>query len=96
MKKKNFVVPAIWLIAIAAGYGAYKWISYQIDIYYSNLAAEQFGNDSAYGQLKFQPKIPKPSPGRAAIAIWAGCAPAARMRPSYDQAIASRVRAFPQ
>ncbi len=55
MKKKNFVVPAIWLIAIAAGYGAYKWISYQIDIYYSNLAAEQFGNDSAYGQLKFQP-----------------------------------------
>lgn len=43
----------LWLVVLAAWFGTYRFVQYQVDMYYSNLAAKQFGDDSAYGELKF-------------------------------------------
>ncbi len=51
---KKSIKTAVWLAVIALWwFGIYKFISYKIDMYYSILAAKQFENDSAYGELKF-------------------------------------------
>lgn len=54
MKKSNVLWTAFWVVITILYCGLYKFGKYEISIYYSNLAPEQLGDDSAYGLLKFQ------------------------------------------
>lgn len=46
-------VTFVWLVVLAAWFGLYRFLRYNVDMYYSKLAAKQFGDDSAYAELKF-------------------------------------------
>ena len=53
MKTTKIYAITFWLIVIVGLTGLVKYVFYQVDMYYSNLAPKQFEGDSAYSLLKF-------------------------------------------
>ena len=56
MKDKKRIIPAvIWALVAILWVGVYKFVDYQIAMYFSNLAPKQVESDSAYSIAKLQP-----------------------------------------
>ncbi len=49
---KKGLLTSLWILLLLIWFGIYKFVGYQIDMYYSNLAPQQFEDDSAYAKLQ--------------------------------------------
>ena len=47
----------VWVIVAVVLSGAFKYARYQVDMYYSNLAPQQFDNDNAYSLMQIHGTI---------------------------------------
>lgn len=65
---KKILLTVFWVIIGAIWFGIYKYMQNAIDMYYSNLAAQQVEDDSVYGALKFH----STADTIATIVLWAG------------------------